>query len=55
VRHAFSSRPSPAMVVALLAAVSITNTGPGLFTVFILNPVPSPGAFVDDAFTLIAP
>jgi hypothetical protein len=35
--------------------VSITNEGPGLFLVYVLNPLPAPGAFVDDAFTLIAP
>jgi hypothetical protein len=36
-------------------AVSITNEGPGLFVVYVLEPVPSPGAFVDHAFTLITP
>jgi len=36
-------------------AVSITNEGPGLFVVYVLDPVPSPGAFVDHAFTLITP
>jgi hypothetical protein len=36
-------------------AVSILSEGPGLFQVNVLNPVPSPGAFVDHAFTMIAP
>jgi len=35
--------------------VSVTNQGPGLFTVFVLDPLPAPGAFVDDAFTMITP
>jgi hypothetical protein len=35
--------------------VSITNQGPGLFTVYVLDPLPAPGAFVDDSFTLITP
>jgi hypothetical protein len=35
--------------------VSITNQGPGLFTIYVLDPLPAPGAFVDDSFTVIAP
>ncbi|HEX6621829.1 MAG TPA: hypothetical protein VF024_19355 [Solirubrobacteraceae bacterium] len=35
--------------------VSITNQGPGVFTVYVLDPLPAPGAFVDDSFTLITP
>jgi hypothetical protein len=35
--------------------VSITNQGAGLFTVYVLDPLPAPGAFVDDSFTLITP
>ena len=35
--------------------VSVTNQSPGLFTVYILDPLPAPGAFVDDSFTLITP
>jgi hypothetical protein len=35
--------------------VSITNQGPGLFTIYVLDPLPAPGAFVDDSFTLIPP
>jgi hypothetical protein len=35
--------------------VSITNESPGLFLVYVLNPLPAPGSFVDDAFTLIVP
>jgi len=33
--------------------VSVTNQGPGLFTVYVLDPLPAPGAFVDDAFTIV--
>jgi hypothetical protein len=35
--------------------VSATNQGPGLFTVYVLDPLPAPGAFVDDSFSLITP
>jgi hypothetical protein len=35
--------------------VSVTNTGAGLFTVYVLDPLPAPGAFVDDGFTMITP
>jgi hypothetical protein len=35
--------------------VSVTNQAPGLFTVYVLDPLPAPGAFVDDPFTLITP
>lgn len=35
--------------------VSVTNTAPGLFTVYVLDPLPAPGAFVDDGFTMITP
>jgi hypothetical protein len=35
--------------------VSVTNQSAGLFTVYVLDPVPSPGTFVDDAFTMITP
>jgi hypothetical protein len=35
--------------------ISVTNQSPGLFTVFVVDPVPSPGAFVDDSFTVITP
>jgi hypothetical protein len=35
--------------------VSVTNQASGLFTVYVLDPVPSPGSFVDDAFTMITP
>ena len=33
--------------------VSVTNQGPGRFTVYVLDPLPAPGAFVDDAFTVV--
>lgn len=35
--------------------VSVTNQAAGLFTVYVLDPLPAPGAFVDDAFTIITP
>jgi hypothetical protein len=35
--------------------VSVTNQSPGLFTVYVLDPLPAPGALVDDSFTLITP
>ena len=35
--------------------VSVTNQSSGLFTVYVLDPLPAPGAFVDDAFTMITP
>jgi hypothetical protein len=44
-------------IVASIKAdmVSVTNQSPGLFTVYVLDPLPAPGAFVDDSFTLITP
>jgi hypothetical protein len=33
----------------------VTNQSPGLFTVYVLDPLPAPGAFVDDDFTMITP
>jgi hypothetical protein len=35
--------------------ISVTNQSSGLFTVYVLDPLPAPGAFVDDAFTIITP
>ena len=35
--------------------ISVSNQGPGLFTVYVLDPLPAPGAFVDDSFTVITP
>ena len=35
--------------------ISVTNSAPGLFIVYVLDPLPAPGAFVDDAFTLMTP
>jgi hypothetical protein len=35
--------------------VSVTNQSAGLFTVYVLDPLPTPGSFVDDAFTMITP
>jgi hypothetical protein len=34
---------------------SVSNSGPGLFTIYVLDPLPAPGAFVDDSFTVITP
>jgi hypothetical protein len=36
-------------------AIGIINQGPGLFVIQVLNPLPAPGAFEDDAFTVITP
>jgi hypothetical protein len=36
-------------------AIGIINEGPGQFVIQVLNPVPSPGSFEDDAFTVIVP
>jgi hypothetical protein len=45
-----------AIVTAIKAdMVSVTNQSPGLFTVYVLDPLPAPGALVDDSFTLISP
>jgi len=35
--------------------ISVTNQSPGLFTVYVLDPLPAPGAFIDDSFTVITP
>jgi hypothetical protein len=35
--------------------ISVTNTGPGQFTIYVLDPLPAPGAFVDDSFTVLTP
>lgn len=34
---------------------SVNNTGPGLFTVFVLDPLPAPGSMIDDPFTIMTP
>jgi hypothetical protein len=34
---------------------SVSNSGPGLFTIYVLDPLPAPGSFVDDSFTVITP
>jgi hypothetical protein len=45
-----------AIVTAIKAdMVSVTNQSPGVFTVYVLDPLPAPGALVDDSFTLITP
>jgi hypothetical protein len=35
--------------------ISVTNQGAGLFTIYVLDPLPAPGAFIDDSFTVITP
>jgi hypothetical protein len=35
--------------------LSVTNEAPGLFIVYVLDPLPAPGAFVDDSFTILIP
>lgn len=35
--------------------VSVATGGPGLFTILVLDPLPAPGSFVDDPFTVIMP
>jgi hypothetical protein len=57
----FNGSPvTQAVVTPVVAAfkadmASVTNQAPGLFTVYILDPLPAPGAFVDDGFTMITP
>jgi hypothetical protein len=34
---------------------SVSNSGPGLFTIYVLDPLPAPGSFIDDSFTVITP
>lgn len=36
-------------------AIGVTNTAPGVFTVYVLDPGPDPAVFTDDGFTLVAP
>jgi hypothetical protein len=35
--------------------ISVTNTGPGQFTIHVVDPEPDPGAFIDDSFTVLTP
>jgi len=57
----FNGSPATQAVATAIVAgikadmVSVTNQSPGLFTVYVLDPLPAPGAFVDDSFTLITP
>jgi hypothetical protein len=57
----FNGSPATqAVATAIVSAikadmVSVTNQSPGLFTVYVLDPLPAPGALVDDSFTLITP
>ena len=57
----FNGSPvTQAVATAIVASfkadmISVTNQAPGVFTVYVLDPLPAPGAFVDDAFTMITP
>jgi hypothetical protein len=57
----FNGSPVTAVVATPIVAafktdqISVTNTGPGQFTIYVLDPLPAPGAFVDDSFTVLAP
>jgi hypothetical protein len=55
----FNGSPSTQAIATSIVAgikadmVSVTNTGPGRFTVYILDPLPAPGSVVDDPFTIV--
>jgi hypothetical protein len=57
----FNGSPVTSVVATPIVAafktdqISVANTGPGQFTIYVLDPLPAPGAFVDDSFTVIAP
>jgi hypothetical protein len=57
----FNGSPVTSVVATPIVAafktdqISVTNMGPGQFTIYVLDPLPAPGAFVDDSFTVIAP
>jgi hypothetical protein len=57
----FNGSPATqAVATAIVAGVkadmtSVTNTAPGVFTVYVLDPLPAPGSFVDDSFTMMTP
>jgi hypothetical protein len=57
----FNGSPTTqAVATAVVAGIkadmtSVTNSGPGLFTIYVLDPLPAPGSFVDDSFTVITP
>jgi hypothetical protein len=57
----FNGSPVTSVVATPIVAafktdqISVTNTGPGQFTIYVLDPLPAPGAFADDSFTVIAP
>jgi hypothetical protein len=57
----FNGSPATqAVATAIVAAIktdeiSVTNQGPGLFTIHVVDPLPAPGAFIDDSFTVITP
>jgi hypothetical protein len=55
----FNGSPSTQAIATSIVAgikadmVSVTNTGPGRFIVYILDPLPAPGSVVDDPFTIM--
>jgi len=55
----FNGSPSTQAVATAIVTsikadmVSVSNQGPGLFTVYVLDPLPAPGTTIDDAFTLV--
>jgi hypothetical protein len=57
----FNGSPATQAVATAIVAgikadlISVTNQSPGLFTVYVLDPLPAPGAFIDDSFTVIVP
>ncbi|HEX7299668.1 MAG TPA: hypothetical protein VF257_11720 [Solirubrobacteraceae bacterium] len=57
----FNGSPvTQALVTAIVTGfkadmTSVTNTSAGVFTVYVLDPLPAPGSFVDDAFTVVTP
>jgi hypothetical protein len=57
----FNGSPATqAVATAIVAAIktdqiSVTNQGPGLFAIHVVDPLPAPGAFIDDSFTVITP
>jgi hypothetical protein len=57
----FNGSPATqAVATAIVAGIkadmtSVSNSGPGLFTIYVLDPLPAPGSFVDDSFTVITP
>ena len=57
----FNGSPATQAVATAIVAgfkadlISVTNQGAGLFTIHVVDPLPAPGAFIDDSFTVITP